>query len=105
VKSRIHTTVGTAVSTVKSVLARSPEPVRPAAAVGDGTKLSAETSEPGDRQEQPDQPGVAVVESAEPPVIDDRRKKDRRRGALPTTLDTRKGGIDRRTKGRISLKV
>jgi hypothetical protein len=38
-------------------------------------------------------------------VGEDRRKKNRRSGALPTTLDTRKGGIDRRTKGRISLKV
>lgn len=38
-------------------------------------------------------------------VGEDRRKQNRRRGPLPTTLDTRKDGIERRRQGRISLKV
>lgn len=36
---------------------------------------------------------------------DERRRQDRRQSDHPTTLDTRKAGLDRRTAGRISLTV
>lgn len=36
---------------------------------------------------------------------EERRKRDRRDSALPTTLDTRKSGLDRRLAGRISITI
>lgn len=45
------------------------------------------------------------VEMAVPYTGDERRTMNRRRSALPTTLDTRKTGLERRRTGRISLKV
>jgi hypothetical protein len=36
---------------------------------------------------------------------DERRQQNRRQADRPTTLDTRKAGPERRTTGRISLKV
>lgn len=42
----------------------------------------------------------------EPPYTgEDRRATNRRTSALPTMLDTRKSGLERRQAGRISLKV
>jgi hypothetical protein len=105
VKARLQTPIGAGPSTVKLVPARTPEPVGPAAAIGDGSNVPA-----GDLQRHGEPTPHKAPKSGyeEAPVAfvgEDRRKKDRRNGALPTTLDTRKGGIDRRTKGRISLKV
>jgi hypothetical protein len=105
VKARLQTPVGTVPSTVKSVPARNSEPVGPAAAIGDGASVPAgELQRNGEASQR--EPTKPVHEKAPVPYVgEDRRKKNRRSGALPTTLDTRKGGIDRRTKGRISLKV
>jgi hypothetical protein len=105
VKARLQTPVGTVPSTVKSVPARNSEPVGPAAAIGDGANVPAGELQRNGEATQP-KPTIPVHEEATVAYVgEDRRKKNRRNGALPTTLDTRKGGIDRRTKGRISLKV
>jgi hypothetical protein len=92
-------------STVKSVPARNSEPVGPAAAIGDGANVPAGELRRNGEATQPQPTKPEHEEAAVAYVGEDRRKKNRRNGALPTTLDTRKGGIDRRTKGRISLKV
>jgi hypothetical protein len=104
VKARLQTSIGGA-ATVKPVPARIPEPVGPAAAIGDGSNVPAGELQRNGEATRPEPPKSVHEEAAAPYVGEERRRKNRRSDALPTTLDTRKGGIDRRTKGRISLKV
>lgn len=85
--------------------ARIPEPVGPAAAIGDGSSVPAGGFQRNGEPTQPEPKKSVYEEAAIAYVGEERRKNNRRNGTLPTTLDTRKGGIDRRKKGRISLKV
>jgi hypothetical protein len=105
VKARLQSLISTGLSIVKPGPARSPEAVGPAAAVGDGTTAPM-TGSGHERELLPTEPEPAEGDGGQSPYMgDDRRKKNRRRGALPTTLDTRKDGMERRKQGRISLKV
>jgi hypothetical protein len=106
VKARLQSLISTGLSIVKPGPARSPEAVGPAAAVGDGTTAPMTGSGQHEKEPLPTVPEPAKGEAGQDPYVgDDRRKKNRRRGALPTTLDTRKDGMERRKQGRISLKV
>jgi hypothetical protein len=105
VKARLQTPVGAVPASVKPVPARSPEPVGPAASIGDGSSVPTSEFRQNGEAVQPESPKSVYLEAAIPYVGEDRRKNNRRSGILPTTLDTRKGGVDRRKKGRISLKV
>jgi hypothetical protein len=48
---------------------------------------------------------AAAASDDTPYAGEERRKQERRRDERPTTLDTRKDGLDRRVAGRISVKV
>jgi hypothetical protein len=107
-KARLLTFVARGTSTVKSSLTRAFEPVTQPAAIGDGASTPAEMqSNSGDEPKRAEDTAMADAQAGEGAIapIEERRKNDRRRDNRATTLDTRKGNLDRRTKGRISLKV
>jgi hypothetical protein len=102
-KTRPAAPRGTALSPTDKLPTRNPDAVGQIAAMGDATAA------PRRSQELEPQPRFRAVvrqyEFAPTYTGEDRRGKDRRASALPTTLDTRKTGLDRRLAGRISLKV
>lgn len=105
-KTRLPAQIGATAPLVKSGAVRTSEPVGPAAAIGDGANT------PQGESFRPDNPPPHLARETTPygnPAAsydgEDRRQKDRRRSTMPTTLDTRKFGIDRRANSRISLKV
>jgi len=104
VRARLHTPLGTAVSNVKPGPTRNPESVSQLAAIGDGSSTPIEAAQRYPQGQRPE-PAEAPAPDNVPHTGDDRRKDDRRRKRQPTTLDTRKGGTDRRRNSRISLKV
>ena len=104
-KARLQSLISSSLSIVKPGPTRNPEPVGPAAAVGDGTTAPM-TGSGHEKEPLPTVPELAKGEAGQDPYVgDDRRKKNRRNCALPTILDTRKDGMERRKQGRISLKV
>jgi hypothetical protein len=108
-KARLLTFIARGTTTVTSSLTRAFEPVARPAAIGDGASTPAEMqSNSGDEPKRPEETAIVDAQAGEgaiAPIEEERRKNDRRRDNRATTLDTRKGNLDRRTKGRISLKV
>jgi hypothetical protein len=104
-KTRPAAPRGTALSPTDTPPSRNPDSVGQVVSMGDATSSPARDNSP-----QGTQTNVyrAIQKTAPPPPTytgEDRRKNDRRKSALTTTLDTRKSGPDRRKAGRISLKV
>lgn len=103
-KTRPAAPRGTVLSPTDTPPSRNPDSVGQVVSMGDATSAPARSS-----QQQVTQAAVyKAIQKADPPPLytgEDRRKNDRRKSALTTTLDTRKQGIDRRKTGRISLKV
>jgi hypothetical protein len=82
---------------------RNPDAVGQVAAAGDATGAPRRNPE---AETLPRFRAVARQYEFVPPYTgEDRRRKERRASTLPTTLDTRKSGPDRRLASRISLKV
>ena len=103
-KTRPAAPRGTALSPTDTPPSRSPDSLGQVVSMGDATSAPARGG-----PQQAVHPDVRKLYQKAEPVMtytgEDRRKNDRRKSALTTTLDTRKPGIDRRKAGRISLKV
>ena len=105
-RTRPTAQLASTVTALKSGPTKNPEPVGELSPIGDGNERP--------RPEHNAAPlqlvarngyGTVAAINNEPYTGEERRKVDRRLGQMPTTLDTRKGGLDRRVAGRISVKV
>jgi hypothetical protein len=105
-KAPLHPLINSSRSIIQPVTTHGPEPVGQAAAADDSSKTLMAGSERDHRAPPPPlQEAVEAEGNAVPYSGGDRRYKNRRHSSQTTTLDTRKEGMDRRKKGRISLKV